>query len=79
MIESPEDIIKNIAHKNDLDHKQVAEIVYAPFKLAAETIKGGNTEKTIILPHFGKFKVKPARKRHVDKNTPYDYGTSKKR
>ena len=65
--ESPEDIIKKLAHVNNLDQKKVREAVYFPFKVVADTMKSGKTNVIVNLPYFGKFLVKPNRLKHLKK------------
>lgn len=69
--ESPEDIIKRLAHVNNMDQKRVREAVYFPFKVVADTIGKGETNKVINLPYFGKFRVRTGRLNYLKKK----YGT----
>lgn len=70
--ESPEDIIKKLAHVNNMDIKRVHEAVYFPFKVVADTMAENDVTKSVNLPYFGKFKVKPGRLKHLRKK----YGTT---
>lgn len=66
MAKSKKALIQDLASKHNLPLKTVTDIVESQFKYAAKIMADGSFD-TIRLPYFGKFSVKPARLKNVNK------------
>jgi nucleoid DNA-binding protein len=68
MTRNKEEIIHILAAKYNLPIKKVAEIINYQFKYVNKVIAEGKF-KSVRLPYFGRFSVKPKRLKYIqDKN-----------
>lgn len=58
-------IIQKLATKYNLPLNKVEDIVFHQFKYTAKIMKKGDFE-SVMLPYFGKFRVKKARVAHIN-------------